>query len=61
MVNFRYFVFFEVFGCLLPQPHGISAFYMSCLGQSGADVLPNPAYISLQLSSALSVQALIFS
>ena len=46
---------------LLPQPPGISAFYMSCLGQSGAYVLPNPAYISLQLSSALSVQALIFS
>jgi hypothetical protein len=59
MVNLSFLSFFEEFGCC----HSHLEYLLSiCLAWVNLGLISaQPAYISLQLSSALSVQALIFS
>jgi hypothetical protein len=59
VVNFSFFV--SILNCLA-VPTAISSICFLCvLGQSGAQVLRNPSYVSLKLLSALRVHVFIFS
>jgi hypothetical protein len=54
MVDFSFLLSFLNYLAIATAAWNICFLYV--LGQSGADVLRNPSYISLQLSSAATVQ-----
>jgi hypothetical protein len=61
IVHGKFLNFLSILNYLAVATAILNICFLYVLGQSGADVLRNPSYFSLKLSSALRVQVFIFS